>query len=138
MKYENIDKRRIISTLGVSLAILFYLFLLPQIFARYEIPGRYGPLYSTIGIIVIPIIVGIYSWWSREIYLALIVSLCPHIFLFLYDFFVLKLLIQTWIYAGIYLSLIGVGMVLINSNKKLGTFLVIVGAILWIMRFFGG
>lgn len=133
MKYKNVKKRKIAPTLLVFLAILFYLFLLPQIFARYELPVRYGPLYMLIGRIAIPVIVGIYSWWSREIYLAVIVSLCPHIFLFLFDFIVLKLLIWIWLYFGICLSLIGTGTVLISSNKKLGFFLVIIGVILWIM-----
>gem|GEM_PF-5692462 len=76
-------------------------------------PIEFGPLYSRVGIILIPIIIGIYSWQAGNIHLALIVSLYPHILLFVFDFFTLKVLIWIWIYIGICLSLIATGMVLV-------------------------
>jgi hypothetical protein len=129
MKYKNIKKRRVVLTLLVFLVILLFPFF-PKIF---QISPRYGPLYALIGRVAFPIIVGIYGWWSRKIPLVLAVSFLPFMLLFMYDIVTFEVLFRFWIYMGICLSLIGIGAVLISSTKKLGFFLLIIGAILWIM-----
>lgn len=137
MKYKNMEKRRIIPTLVVFFVVLLFP-LFPGILVDwgYEIPPQYGPLYMLIGQLAFPIIIGIYSWCLRKVYLVLMVTIFPLILLFLLYFITFGVLIWTWIYVGICLSLVGIGMVLVSSDKKPGIFIVIIGAILWIMRFF--
>lgn len=129
MKYENIKGRSVVLTLLVFFVVLLFPFF-PVIF---QISPRYGPLCALIGRIALPIIVGIYGWWSRKIPLVPVVSFLPFMLLFMYDIITFGVVFRYWIYSGICLSLIGTGAVLISSNKKLGFFLVIIGAILWIM-----
>lgn len=129
MKYEHIKWRSVILTLLVFFVILLFPFF-PIIL---QISPRYGPLYALIGRIALPLLVGIYGWWSRKIPLVLVVSFLPFLLLFMYDIITVKVVLRFWIYSGICLSFIGTGAILINSNKKLGFFLILAGVILWIM-----
>lgn len=129
MKYEHIKWRSVVLTLLVFFIVLLFPFF-PVIL---QISPKYGPLYAQIGRIALPLIVGIYSGWSRKIPSVLAVSFLPFMLLFMYDIIVFEVVFRFWIYSGICLSIIGTGAILINSNKKLGFFLVITGAILWIM-----
>ncbi|MDD2665997.1 MAG: hypothetical protein PHD13_00585 [Methanocellales archaeon] len=129
MKYEHIKWGTGVLTLFVFFVVLLWPFF-PVIL---QISSRYGPLYALIGRIALPLLVGMYGWWSRKIPLVLVVSFLPFLLLFMYDIIIFGIMLRFWIYSGICLSLIGMGAILINSNKKLGFFLVIVGVILWIM-----